>query len=296
MDVEQIKESRFRENFLAHSIIAPVGRSNHRRDHYLSVNTEDNEANRHLDERVLEGEREAFARHLGLPAAPKRISANLTPLGGNEIQKAIQEVTADGDEELGRGIGFGSYGGGLNNINSKGTDDRLEAIGLDPDERAPRWLRPDGSRSPTREGKDKQGFVRKRGRDSERQDRHHRYGYDRDRRHDRYEPRHRSRSRSQVRDSNRHRAHRRRSSSRSRSRNRRRGDERTRDQGRDRHYSPPYDRRGHGHSRRERDSEHSRRERDSDYPRKERDSDYGRKERDSEYSRRERDSEYSRRR
>jgi len=274
VDVEQIKESRFRENFLAHSIIAPVGRSNHRRDHYLSVNTEDNEANRQLDERLLEGEREAFARHLGLPAAPKRINANLTPLGGNDIQKAIQEVTAEGDEEFGRGIGFGSYGGGLNSINSKGTDDRLEPIGLAPDERAPRQLRPDGSRSPTRHGRDEQGYVRNRGRDSERRDRHHRYGHDRDRdrdrRHHRYEPRHRSRSRSQVRDSNRHRAHRRRSSSRSKSRDRRRGDgrsksrerrrgdERTRDRDRDRHYSP-HDRRGHGHSRRERDSEYSRR-------------------------------------
>lgn len=258
VDVEQIKESRFRENYLAHSIIAPVGRSNHRRDHYLSVNTEDNEANRQLDERLLEGEREAFARHLGLPVASKQTNANLTPLGGKEIQKAIQEATAEGDEESGRGVGFGSYGGGLNSMNSKGTDDRLEAIGLGLDQQPPRRLRPDASRSPTRYGKDEQSSVRNRGRDNERPDRHHRSGHDRDRRRHRYEQRQRSRSRSRVRDSNRHRSHRRRSSSRSRSRDRRRGDERMRDQGRDRHYSP-YDRRGYGHSRREKDSEYSHR-------------------------------------
>ncbi|QKX57095.1 uncharacterized protein TRUGW13939_04203 [Talaromyces rugulosus] len=118
-----VKDSSHRENYLGHSLMAPVGRWQNGRDlgWYAKSGEDDSEeaadrAKRELEDerrRVKEAEQEAMARALGLPVAPKTSDANLTPLGGGDVRKAVQGVTEteDRDDEGGRGIGFGSYGG-----------------------------------------------------------------------------------------------------------------------------------------------------------------------------------------
>ncbi|KAL2217078.1 kinase phosphorylation protein-domain-containing protein [Thermoascus aurantiacus ATCC 26904] len=250
---EDVKESQHRENYLGHSIMAPVGRWQKGRDLQWYAKAKQSEADKAQTEReeeirrIKEAEQEAMACALGLPVALKPANANLTPLGGKEVQKVVQETTAANDEDAagegGRGVGFGSYRGGMN---AGDQNERLEAVGIDPDERLDRKDKRDRSR----ERRD-----RSRDRDKDRERRHHRHHHHHDRERHRHERRHRSRSRSRSHD----RAHRRRRSpSRSRSRDRRRDDDYERPRRRERSYSPG-DRHEHRHHRRERDVDYERR-------------------------------------
>ncbi|OJD24440.1 hypothetical protein ACJ73_04195, partial [Blastomyces percursus] len=109
-----VKTSTHRENYLGHSLMAPVGRWQQNRD--LSwyakgdddpkVTPEEAAAKRRTEreeeiKRIKEAEQEALARALGLPVAPKSSqNANMTPLGGKEVERAIQEAgAADGGAE-----------------------------------------------------------------------------------------------------------------------------------------------------------------------------------------------------
>lgn len=242
--------------------MAPVGRWQQDRDllWYSKGEKLDEEEkarrNREEIQRVKDAEQEAMARALGLPVPPKSASANnanLTPLGGKDVQKAIRDSTADEDlaeERMGRGVGFGSYGGGAAAAHAGGENEKLEAVGLLPDQRGDR--RCSRSRSPRRERRRDRGGDR----DRERERRHRRHHDDRERHHHRsHRHRHRSRSRSASRDRDRPR---RRSYSRSRSRDRRRvDDEYKRPRQAERDFSPEH--RGHRSHRRERDADYNRR-------------------------------------
>ncbi|CRG86268.1 Multiple myeloma tumor-associated protein 2 homolog [Talaromyces islandicus] len=236
-----VKDSSHRENYLGHSLMAPVGRWQKGRDlnWYAKSNEDGSEeaaarAKQELEDerrRVKEAEQEALARALGLPVAPKTSDANLTPLGGGDVRKAVQAVQGagqtDDQDEDGRGIGFGSYGG---HVMGGPEGETLAPIGLDSDT-GHRASRRDGSPRDNRSRRD-----RSRDRDRRRhehRDRHHRRAHDRGDRDSRRESgrdKHRERSyrdddydRSERR---KHHRHDRRRSSRSRSRSPRREERR----------------------------------------------------------------------
>ena len=134
-----VKESQRRENYLGHSLMAPVGRWQKGRD--LSWYAKGDQGADSVDSarqereeeirRIKETEQEALARALGLPVAPKAANVNLIPLGGKEVERAIQETAAGGDEDLdaSRGVGFGAFGG-MARIAGDDGDEEMDTIGI----------------------------------------------------------------------------------------------------------------------------------------------------------------------
>ncbi|KAL9024725.1 MAG: hypothetical protein Q9196_006303 [Gyalolechia fulgens] len=110
---EDVKDDQHRENYLGHSLMAPVGRWQKNKDlsWYAKGDTSQaatDAATARAEEirRIKEAEQDALSEALGFPVQPRLRDNQLA--GQKEIEKALKE-TAEGDEEGGKGVGFGSY-------------------------------------------------------------------------------------------------------------------------------------------------------------------------------------------
>ncbi|KAI4248365.1 MAG: hypothetical protein LQ352_005926 [Teloschistes flavicans] len=104
---EDVKDDQHRENYLA------VGRWQKNKDlsWYAKEDTSQaatDAANARAEEirRIKEAENDALSEALGFPVQPRLRDNQLA--GQKEVDKALKE-TADGDEEGGKGVGFGTF-------------------------------------------------------------------------------------------------------------------------------------------------------------------------------------------
>ncbi|KAI4125228.1 MAG: hypothetical protein LQ338_004390 [Usnochroma carphineum] len=112
---EDVKDDQHRENYLGHSLMAPVGRWQKNKDlsWYAKGDTSQaaaDAATARAEEirRIKEAEQDALSEALGFPVQPRIRDNQLA--AQKEVEKALKE-TAEGDEEGGKGVGFGSYMG-----------------------------------------------------------------------------------------------------------------------------------------------------------------------------------------
>ncbi|KAL8857869.1 MAG: hypothetical protein Q9178_005626 [Gyalolechia marmorata] len=110
---EDVKDDQHRENYLGHSLMAPVGRWQKNKDLSWYAKGDDSQAatdaaKARAEEirRIKEAEQDALSEALGYPVQPRLRDNQLA--GQKEVEKALKE-TAEGDEEGGKGVGFGNY-------------------------------------------------------------------------------------------------------------------------------------------------------------------------------------------
>ncbi len=132
----EVQTSSHRENYLGHSLMAPVGRWQKNRDlnWYAkgesadsggNESAEDKAARQRAEEikRVKEAEEDALSRALGLPV-PDRSNPNNEALGARkELEKVVQE-TAGNDNQDGMGIGYDRHARGQ----IEGSSNQVERI------------------------------------------------------------------------------------------------------------------------------------------------------------------------
>ena len=185
------------------------------------------EARKEEIRRIKQAESDALSRALGYePVDRGESNANNTPIGKNDVARAIKD-TAEGEDDAGvKGVGFGGFmsAGGF----KEESRETLDGYGLDGDEREP-------ERPQARAG-DRKHHRRERshGRDRSRDRRHRRHTHDHGKSHQRDRSKDWDRYRSRSRSRDRHRHQRR----RSRSCERTRDDDRSYRRHRDRSYSP----------------------------------------------------------
>ncbi|KAJ1563616.1 hypothetical protein HK096_000201 [Nowakowskiella sp. JEL0078] len=107
---EAVKDDKHRENYLGHSLRAPVGRWQKNKDllWYGKESRKEEEAKDLIDEirAIKEKEAEALAEALGYTGGKKRYSGVSTKELARVLSKEVGEFNADELNAVGGGIGF----------------------------------------------------------------------------------------------------------------------------------------------------------------------------------------------
>ncbi|KAI4244691.1 MAG: hypothetical protein L6R40_002895 [Gallowayella cf. fulva] len=132
---EDVKDDQHRENYLGHSLMAPVGRWQRNKD--LSWYAKGDKSQAATDaataraeeiRRIKEAEQDALSEALGYPVQPRLRDNQLA--GQKEVEKALKE-TAEGDEEGRKGVGFGHYLGVEGSKQEIGGEDTITRTSAD---------------------------------------------------------------------------------------------------------------------------------------------------------------------